>query len=123
VIVKDDRFIISTGYNGPPMGCTHCEGVCPRKKRGFKSGEGLEYCPAAHAERNAISVAARLGHATEGYTMYMNCNIPCFECAKSIINAGITEIVVTDFIDYEHHGILGRDLFAQAGVKIRKFEV
>ena len=148
IIVKDNKFIISTGYNGPPSGCKHCndqdyreylvglKGMlnwdskydnpdsCPRREPlDFKSGEGLEYCQAAHAERNAISIAAKLGHSTDNCIMYLNCIIPCFECAKSIINAGIKEVIVEKLEDYETSGITGRYLLEQAGVKIREFKL
>ena len=152
VVVKDDRYILSTGYNGPPAGSRHCDDLkyrqmlfdknygvegnklgyhavvkddiklCPRGVMGFKSGEGLEYCQSAHAERNAIAVAARLGHSLEGATMYMNCGIPCFECAKSIINSGISNIVVrSDFI-YDKKGLSGLDILMNGGIKIRVME-
>ena len=123
IIVKDDKFIISTGYSGPPAGYKHCETICPRKGMGFKTGEGIEYCPSAHAERNAISIAAKLGHSTDKCNMYLNTIIPCFECAKSIINSGIREIIVTDLINYDKRGITGKSLFEQSGVKIRKFKL
>jgi deoxycytidylate deaminase len=90
---------------------------------GFTSGEGLEYCQAAHAERNAINTAARLGYSTTGCSLYIDCVIPCFECAKSIINAGIKEVVVTKLENYEKRGIIGQDLLESAGVKIRKFQL
>jgi len=42
------------------------EGKCPRyvPEFGFKSGEGLEWCVAGHAERNALINAARAGIAS-----------------------------------------------------------
>ena len=51
------------------------EGVCPRyvPEMGFKSGEGLEWCVAGHAERNALINAARAGIATNGLKIYMDC--------------------------------------------------
>ena len=148
VIVRDEKYIISTGYNGPPIGCSHCsdiqyrdwllkravldgiecrlEGIeentiCPRRFMGFKSSEGMEYCQAAHAERNAIDIAARLGHSIEGCSMYLNCLIPCVECAKSIVNAGIREVVVTELVDYERKGITGREILQKSYVQIRKY--
>jgi dCMP deaminase len=123
VIVKDAKFIVSTGYNGPPSGVAHCIGICPRKRLNFKSSEGLEFCPAAHAERNAIAIAAKLGHSTDGCSLYLNTVIPCFECAKSIINAGIKEVVVTKLEDYSTIGITGSDLFHQSGVEVREFNL
>jgi len=112
IIVKD-KSIISTGYNGPPRGVPTCDkrwgvdkmldyslpmdknGQCPRLVMGFKSGEGLEYCVATHAEVNAILNAARIGICVKDTTMYMTCSIPCKNCLSAIINSGIKEIVVT----------------------------
>lgn len=120
VLVRD-KSVVSTGYNGPPRGVPTCDqrwyidsdfahkyskhfvgkeaeeiqGVCPRRVIGFPSGQGLEICPAGHAERNALINAARLGVKTLGTTMYMTCGIPCSPCLVEIINAGVEEIVVT----------------------------
>lgn len=144
LIVKDNGFIVSTGYNGPPAKCVHCDDYnyftdllllfgkyidiktvneCPRKIMGFKSGEGLEYCQAAHAERNAIAIAAKLGHSTNGCSMYLDWMIPCVECSKEIINSGIIEVVVRELKDYDKKGITGRQLLDQAGVKIREYNL
>ena len=78
VIVRD-KTIVSTGFNGPPRGVTHCgperilvddnlshidpakRNLCPRQAKGFKSGFGLHLCTASHAEENAIVNAARIG--------------------------------------------------------------
>ena len=86
------------------------EGICPRylPEMGFKSGEGLEWCVAGHAERNALINAARFGIATKGTTMYMDCGFPCTPCMVEIINAGIVEIVVTkaEFYDQSAEYVL-----------------
>ncbi|MDX1699413.1 MAG: deaminase [Melioribacteraceae bacterium] len=76
---------------------------CPRyvPEMGFKSGEGLEWCVAGHAERNAIINAARMGISTNWATMYMDCGVPCTPCLVEIINSGIREIVVTSFQTYD----------------------
>jgi len=130
VVIVKDRFVISTGYNGVPRGVIHCEHLnpnneleCPRKLKGYvssKDGEptGLHLCRAAHAERNAIDIAARLGHHTDGCTMYCMCPIPCIECAKSIINAGIKEVVITEFKEYQKD-INSLGLLENAGVCVR----
>jgi dCMP deaminase len=148
VIVRN-KYIISTGYNGPPSGCVHCddpeyrlyllnlkkqdvsyspqthlydkEEKCPRREMGFTSGTGLEYCQASHAERNAIYAAARLGHSVDGGAMYLNWIIPCFECCKGIINSGIKEVIVTGLKDYEQNGITGRKLLEEANIKLREY--
>lgn len=94
IIVKD-KHIIATGYNGAPKGLPHCEelGGCLRKKLGVPSGERHELCRALHAEQNAIIQAATLGQSIEGATIYVT-HQPCIICAKMIINAGISRIVV-----------------------------
>ena len=80
------------------------QGKCPRyvKAMGFKSGQGLEWCVAGHAERNAIVNAARKGlPALEGMSIYMTCGVPCTPCLIEIINAGIVEIVCTEVAFYD----------------------
>jgi dCMP deaminase len=120
-ILVIDKSVVAQGYNGPPRGVPHCwqrfsidpklrqlfadreviptddqlNTICPRYIAGFKSGEGLEWCVAGHAERNALINAAREGVRTKGAKMYMNCGIPCTPCLVEIINAGIEEIIVT----------------------------
>lgn len=99
ILVKD-KSIIATGYNGAPRGVPHCENrnknkemICPRKLQGYKSGEGLHLCIAAHAERNCLIDAARRGVSTLGTVLYCDCMIPCKDCLVEIINAGVYEVV------------------------------
>jgi dCMP deaminase len=85
------------GWNGAPTrGAEHLE--CSRK--GQPHGVGMQYCPTVHAERRAISHAARdgakKGISLEGATIYMSEWFPCADCAKSIIEAGIEKIVTPD---------------------------
>lgn len=96
------------------------EGKCPRyvSELGFKSGQGLEWCVAGHAEENSILNAARNGIETRGTIMYMNCNIPCKNCLIKIINAGIEEIVVTGFKVYD---ISSDYLVKQSNLKVRLY--
>lgn len=139
VLVKD-RNIVSTGYNGPPRGIPECDkrwtiddvfntayikmvsggvvGKCPRKAIGFKSGQGLEVCVAAHAEENSILAAARLGIPTLGSTMYANCGIPCSKCLIKIINAGVKEIVLTNMDLYD---ITSKYLLDNSDLKVRTY--
>lgn len=144
-IVVRDKSIISTGYNGPPRGVPDCyeriarkldaklyeeltkkygenipfTGVCPRKLLGFKSGEGLEWCVAGHGERNALINAAREGISTKNAIMYMNCNVPCSPCLVEIINAGISEMVVTKMEYYEN--VSSEYLIKESGLKVRTY--
>ena len=109
VLVRDKR-VIATGYNGPPSGVPHCDfrddtggytdhfisDKCPRHRMGFGSGKGMEHCVAVHSEINPIIQAARQGLVTTGATLYAYCGIPCTNCMKEIIQAGILRIVCLD---------------------------
>ncbi len=94
VIVKN-KHIIATGYNGAPKGLKHCAqlGGCLREQMSVPSGERHELCRALHAEQNAIIQAATLGQSIEGGTIYIT-NHPCSICAKMLVNAGLTGIIV-----------------------------
>jgi len=95
VLVRDDN-IIAWGCNGSPPGIDLCQDIysqCPRQEFGYKSGAGLHICPAQHAERNAILQAAKHGISTNGSTLFCYCGLPCMECWKAIICAGIKRVV------------------------------
>lgn len=101
--------IISLGCNGAPPGIDLCQdrnAQCPRQEVGYKSGKGLHICPAQHAERNCIYHAARKGVPTENTTLYCYCGLPCMECWKAIICAGIKRVV---YVRKEDEGELERD--------------
>ena len=87
VIVGQDKEIVSTGYNSFPRG------INDEKKERQEKPE--KYFWFEHAERNAIYNAARIGVSTKGCTMYLTCDIPCADCARGIINAGIIKIFVS----------------------------
>ena len=82
VIVSQDNQIISCGYNDAPSKCPECtrKSVCFKEKNGF--------CMATHAEINALIKA---GERAKGGYLYVTLE-PCFECAKAIINAKISEV-------------------------------
>lgn len=134
-ILVQDYSIVATGYNGPARGVPHCESAafprksmeqknklwgCPRKAKGFKTGEGLELCPAEHAESNCIANAARLGVSVLGTTLYMNCIAPCKRCAGILINAGISEIVVDSTENYDE---LGKFILSHSNIRVRRFNL
>lgn len=100
LIVKDD-CIISTGYNGPPRGSSHCE-VCIRESNNVPHGAEYKGCPAVHAEENVIINAARYGVSILGGVMYITgiekdgtiiSVQPCYRCSRALQNAGIVKIV------------------------------
>lgn len=103
VIVKDD-VVISTGYNGSPRGFDNCcdLGRCPRMERDMHQGEGHGICRAIHAEANALLNCSR--QQTIGADLYLtginptdnsiHCAKPCPICARSIIQAGIRNVIM-----------------------------
>jgi len=121
VIVKQ-RTIISTGYNGTPIGVKNCfEGGCPRCLSDVEPGQGYDTCICVHAEANAILLAARHGNATEGGVLYTTLR-PCFSCLKEAVQAGIHEIVFEGEGDYE--GPLEdayQTLVRDSGLTLRRF--
>ena len=84
VLVLDKR-ILTTGFNGSPTGQPHCDEV------GHLMVE--DHCVRTiHAETNAIIQAALHGVSTKGSTCYVT-HFPCMNCAKVLVNAGITRLV------------------------------
>jgi dCMP deaminase len=142
VVVRNKR-IIAAGYNGPPEGVPPCadrfntdgafakeyrrqqaadeiaEEGCPRRILGLGHGKGREWCPATHAEVNAIVNAARMGVSTEGAQMYLTCGLPCKNCLSTVINAGISEIICTS---YDAHDDLTHWILLFAKLRIRTYE-
>lgn len=84
VLVKDNK-VISTGFNGFPIG------VKDLKER--YEDRDIKHSFVAHAEFNSIVSAARFGVSTYGSTLYSQ-GIVCSECCKSVIQAGVKELIV-----------------------------
>ena len=63
----------------------------------------LKYDLVEHAERNAVYNAARVGVPLKGCRAYLNWEpLPCKECAKGFIQAGIIEVIGPD-IEFPNH--------------------
>ena len=103
IIVKDGQ-VISNGFNGTPSGFNNrCE------VNDITKPEVL------HAESNALMKIARSTNSSIGSTMYLTCS-PCFECAKLIIQSGITRLVYKE--DYRKED--GIDLLRLTDIIIEK---
>jgi dCMP deaminase len=115
ILVKDKR-ILATGYVGSPIGLPHCDEV-GHDMHAVTSDDGTtsRHClRTAHAELNVIANAARFGVAINESTLYCKM-LPCYTCAKTIINAGIKRVVA--FRDY-HASKKSKAIFKEAGVKL-----
>mgnify|MGYP006280623565 CR=1 FL=1 len=105
VLVKD-RFVLATGYNGSLPGTPHCTDV------GCLIVDG--HCVRAnHAEINALCQATRHGVTLSEATAYVT-NMPCTNCAKALVAAGIVRVVI--FSDY--HKTLAEDFFSASRVEL-----
>lgn len=102
ILVKDN-MIISDGYNGTPSGF---ENICEDENNITKPY-------VLHAEANAITKVARSSNSSEGATLYVTAS-PCIECAKLIIQAGITRVVYAD----SYRLTDGIDLLERADIKV-----
>ena len=118
ILVKDQN-VFSTGFNGFPRGIKDTHERLHNRETKYKY--------VTHAEANAIHGAARIGHATLGSTMY-TIGMPCTECAKAIIQAGIKELVIHDdpLVSFTHGKwaescAFSKSLFDEAGVVVRVF--
>jgi len=86
VLVAPDRRVVATGYNGSPAGVPSCDDV------GHEMHDN--HCiRTLHAESNAIDYA---GREARGTTLYVTV-IPCYDCAKRIVNAGIVKVFYDEF--------------------------
>lgn len=85
VIVDEKHRVVSIGYNGLPRGCDDNEFPWGRDGGMLDS----KYAFVVHAELNAILNSPR---PVTGCAIYVSL-FPCNECAKAIIQSGITKIV------------------------------
>lgn len=114
VLVRDNN-IISIGYNGFPRGVKDTEERLNNRED--------KYFYITHAEHNSILSAARNGIATKGSALYTS-GMPCNECAKAIIQAGINTVVLHEQYPTLSHGKWSKsvskaeEMFAEAGVTI-----
>lgn len=118
VLVRDGSCI-GEGYNGSPRGCSLCQNPneqCRRRTMGFGPGQGLEFCPASHAEMNCIVQAARNGISTKDATMFCWCGRPCKWCMALIINAGIKRLVYLE-IEKEYDELSG-EMLAESDIEV-----
>jgi len=109
-----ERRLLATGYNGTPVGLTHCiESGCMRERLNVPSGERHELCRGLHAEQNAIIQAAIHGVAIKGATLYCT-TFPCIVCAKMLVNAGICAI----YLSSDYPDALAKEIFSEAGLNV-----
>ena len=114
-IVTPDKRIVGVGYNGLPAGCSDDEFPWDREGDFLNS----KYAYVCHAELNAILNSTK---NLKGCTIYVDL-FPCNECAKSIIQSGISEIVyLSDKYDNTDSNIASKKLLNAANIKLRQLD-
>lgn len=119
LIAKGDHTIVSVGFNGFPRG------IKDTKER--LNNREIKYKFVVHAEHNAILNAARIGASLDESILYID-SWPCSNCAKSIIQSGMSKIVLngdselfndTGFLERWKEEIeLAKSMFEESGIKI-----
>jgi len=137
IIVKDDA-IISIGYNGQPSGW---DNVCEEREYmssdaggwldpdeiesqwPFVAEDQLRYrlktkSTVLHAESNAISKLAKLNGGAQGSAIFIT-HCPCLDCAKTIYQAGITEV----YYAQSYRDTIGADFLLKCGLTVEQVHV
>ena len=115
VVVGEDREIRSTGFNGFPRGIADdTERLADREQK---------YPLICHAEENAIMHAARIGLSLKGCTAYVTWP-PCTRCARSLIQAGVIEVVYPQDSEVPERWMsdfdMSTNMMGEAGLRIRQ---
>jgi dCMP deaminase len=117
VVVGEDREIRSTGFNGFPRGIEdNIERLEDREQK---------YPLICHAEENAIMHAARIGVSLKGSTAYVTWP-PCSRCARSLIQAGIKEVVYSSEEEIPERWVedfnISTNMLREAGLNVRSID-
>ena len=117
VAVSQKGQVLATGYNGFPRGMFDT----PERY----NDRTLKYKYVVHAEMNCIYNATYNGVSLDDSTLYVHGLPPCSECAKGIIQVGITAVYWQ--VDYEIPDKwltslqTTEEMFAEVGIKLHQF--
>lgn len=107
VLVREHR-VIATGYNGSLRGQPHCS------EAGCLMVDG--HCKrTVHAELNALLHCAVYAASSQGAALFTT-SFPCLDCAKAMVQAGITAVYYRDPYPDPH----SRQVLADAGVALKR---
>ena len=114
IAVKDKR-LIATGYNGFPRNIEDLDDRWSNREEKYKY--------VVHAEMNCIYNANYHNQSLKGSTMYVVGLPVCHECAKGIIQVGITRVVAHYDklpLKWSKSNSITEKMFKEAGVKYDK---
>lgn len=114
VIVRPDKTVASIGFNGFPRG------VDDSIERYMSRETKNQFI--CHAEANAILTA---NERLAGYTIYVSPLLPCHECAKMIIQTGITRVVANakETVNWQASNQIAEIMFKEAGVVVDLYTI
>ena len=117
-IVDKNNRILSIGYNGAPN--VYNDDIFPWDREGNELETKYPYV--VHAERNAILNYRGSRKDFEGAKIYVDL-FPCNECAKEIIQAGISEVIyLSDKYANTNSVIASKRLFDACGVSYHELK-
>ena len=89
VLVDYDNHILSTGYNGLPVGYSNCcdTGICKRANAAV--GGSDDACLVVHAEQNALLQCKNIDKIKAIYCT----TFPCVHCIKLLMNTACEVII------------------------------
>jgi dCMP deaminase len=111
-VIVDDRRIVSTGYNGFPVGIADTEERLNDRE--------MKYKLVVHCEVNAMLYARENLY---GMTLYTHPFMSCTRCAVQVIQAGIRRHVAPvcppdKWERWKDDMLMSMKLFAEAGVQV-----
>lgn len=110
----DKGQIISQGFNGFPRGVHDYEERYEDRETKYKY--------VVHAEANAIYNAIHNGANPSGATIYVHGLPVCHECAKAIIQTGISRVIMDTHpseTTWKESGQLAIQMMHEAGIEIK----
>lgn len=114
-IVNDKNRVVGIGYNGMPYGCSDDEYPWEREGEYHET----KYAYVVHAELNAIlNSTGSLDNCSIFVSLF-----PCNECAKAIIQSGISEVVYeSDKYAEDTKVKASKRMLQSAGVSLRQVD-
>ena len=117
VAIGENRRILSTGYNGFPSNIEDSiERLNDRQEK---------YKYVIHAEKNCIYNACLNGISLQGSSLYVWGLPVCSECAKGVIQVGISKVYYGHVNDDEYDDaywtksfLITKSMFEEAGIEV-----
>lgn len=110
--------ILSTGFNHHDNDGPYCGGdTCFRNECNVPSGTQVEI-GCIHAEMDLLTTCASKGVRTKNMWMFVS-GEPCLMCAKLIVNAGVSCVVV---VDKGYAGANGVHFLEKHGIEVKRVD-